>query len=255
MTQLSLLGSIAAQVFLTSRLTRRQLIMVFSMRAGRWTKVCFAIVASLSCAQPRESPNTGDGAAGAGGSSAIGNGGGGGGTDRGGASGGSGMGGSAVGTGGGAAAGSGGESGTNGRGGASGTAGGGTTGGAGVGGTNGRGGASGAAGGRGGTTGGAGVGGTVGRGGTGGSAGTGGGGGAGNVGATGPLAPAQGALLGAFVGTGTVAQLEATLGRKLAVSHNFFGWNDDYTSWVRSTVAGGYIRLVTWEPWIGATGV
>ena len=68
---------------------------------------------------------------------------------------------------------------------------------------------------------------------------------------SGPLAPAQGALLGAFVGTGTVAQLEATLGRKLAVSHNFFGWNDDYTSWVRSTLAGGYIPLVTWEPWVG----
>jgi endoglucanase len=80
-------------------------------------------------------------------------------------------------------------------------------------------------------------------------------GGGGNSGATGPLAPAQGALLGAFVGTGTVMQLEGTLGRKLAISHNFFGWNDDYTSWVRSTVAGGYIPLVTWEPWVGAAGV
>ena len=71
----------------------------------------------------------------------------------------------------------------------------------------------------------------------------------------GPLAPAQGALLGAFVGTGTLAQLETTLGRKVAVSHNFVGWNDDYTSWVRSTLTGGRIPLVTWEPWINGTGV
>ena len=40
------------------------------------------------------------------------------------------------------------------------------------------------------------------------------------------------------------------------MSHNFFGWNDDYTSWARSTLTGGRIPLVTWEPWInGTTGV
>ncbi len=112
-------------------------------------------------------------------------------------------------------------------------------------GTNGRGGATSNAGGRGGA---------VGPGGSGGGTGN-TGGGAGNVGVVGPLAPAQGALLGAFVGTGTIAQLETTLGRKLAVSHNFYGWNDDYTSWVRSTIAAGYIPLVTWEPWVGSAGV
>ena len=90
--------------------------------------------------------------------------------------------------------------------------------------------------------------------GRGGSSGAAGGGGVagrgGDAGVSGPLAPAQGALLGAFVGTGTIAQLETTLSRKLAVSHNFYGWNDDYTSWVRSTLTGGRIPLVTWEPWI-----
>ena len=55
-------------------------------------------------------------------------------------------------------------------------------------------------------------------------------------GASALLVPAQGALLGAFVGTGTIAQLETTLGRKLAISHNFYGWTDDWTTWVRSTL-------------------
>src|SRR5206468_676272 len=92
-----------------------------------------------------------------------------------------------------------------------------------------------------------------------GSAGTGGrrgtaAGGTGASGASGLLVPAQGALLGAFVGTGTIAQLETTLGRKLAVSHNFFGWTDDYTTWIRSTLAGGYIPLVTWETWTNGVG-
>jgi endoglucanase len=61
-------------------------------------------------------------------------------------------------------------------------------------------------------------------------------------------------LLGAFVGTGTIAQLETTLGRKLAVSHNFYGWTDDWTPWVRSTFASGYIPLVTWETWMNGVG-
>ena len=69
----------------------------------------------------------------------------------------------------------------------------------------------------------------------------------GSGGASGLLVPAQGALLGAFVGTGTIAQLETTLGRKLAISHNFYGWTDNYTTWVRTTLQNGYIPLVTWE--------
>ena len=92
-----------------------------------------------------------------------------------------------------------------------------------------------------------GAGGRGGRGGTGGTAGT--------AGASALLVPAQGALLGAFVGTGTIAQLETTLGRKLAVSHNFYGWTDDWTTWVRSTLASGYIPLVTWETWTNSVGV
>jgi beta-mannanase len=63
-------------------------------------------------------------------------------------------------------------------------------------------------------------------------------------------------LLGAFVGTGTIAQLETTLGRRLAISHNFYGWTDDWTTWVRSTFTNGYIPLVTWEAWMnGSAGV
>jgi hypothetical protein len=202
--------------------------------------IAFVLLASLSCAESgvvrdaAGNAGTGgatgasgsNGGAGTGGAAAIGDGGADTGSGHGGAGGGSGIGGSASGgRGGGAAAGAGGQAGANGGGGATGTAGS--------------------------------RGGTGGRGGAGGSAGAGntGGGGAGNVGVVGPLAPAQGALLGAFVGTGTIAQLEATLGRKLAVSHNFYGWNDDYTSWVRSTLASGYIPLVTWEPWVGAAGV
>jgi len=91
--------------------------------------------------------------------------------------------------------------------------------------------------------------------GTGGRAGSAGGGSAGVSGPSGPLVPAQGALLGAFVGTGTITQLDTTLGRKLAISHNFYGWADDFTSWARTTSASGYIPLVTWEPWKNSVGV
>jgi beta-mannanase len=68
--------------------------------------------------------------------------------------------------------------------------------------------------------------------------------------------PSQGALLGAFVGTGTIAQLETTLGRKLAISHNFYGWTDDWTGWVSSTAQAGYLPLITWEAWTnGSVGI
>src|SRR6186713_1243333 len=80
--------------------------------------------------------------------------------------------------------------------------------------------------------------------------------GSGSGGADGLLVPAQGALFGAFVGTGTIAQLETTLGRKLAISHNFFGWSDDYPTWVRTTLQSGYVPLVTWEAWTnGSAGI
>jgi hypothetical protein len=103
-------------------------------------------------------------------------------------------------------------------------------------------------GGRGGGAGISGSGGTTGAGGAGGGAGAGG--------ASDLLVPVQGALLGAFVGTGTIAQLETTLGRKLAISHNFYGWTDDWTGWVRSTAQAGYIPLITWEAWTnGSTGI
>jgi hypothetical protein len=116
------------------------------------------------------------------------------------------------------------------------------------------GGAAGAAG----STGAAGSGGTTasGGGGAGGTAGTGVAGSGGTGGLSGLLVPAQGTLLGAFVGTGTIAQLETTLGRKLAVSHNFYGWTDDWTTWVRSTAQAGYIPLITWEAWTnGSAGI
>jgi hypothetical protein len=69
------------------------------------------------------------------------------------------------------------------------------------------------------------------------------------------LAPSSGALLGAFVGTGTVAQLETTLGRKLAIIHNFFGWTDDFVPWIRSSLQTGELPLVTWETWMSGVGV
>ena len=93
------------------------------------------------------------------------------------------------------------------------------------------------------------------------SAGRGGAPGAGGNGAAagddlGPLlTPAQGALLGAHVGTGTLAELEATLGRKLAVVHKFYAWRDNWPSWVATTLQGGQIPLVTWEPWTGGVGI
>src|SRR5258706_4453481 len=111
-------------------------------------------------------------------------------------------------------------------------AGGGTTGGAGAG------------------TGGAGTGGAGdGGGGTGGTAAGADGGRVSDGGGAAPLPPAQGALLGAFVGTGTLAQLETTIGRKLAITHSFYSWADDFTARLATNLAGGRTPLVTWEPW------
>ena len=85
---------------------------------------------------------------------------------------------------------------------------------------------------------------------TGGSASTGG------TNASSPLlVPTQGALLGAFVGTGTFDQLETTLGRKLAIIHTFVGWSDDWTTLLTSSNTGGRIPLITWETWNSGVGI
>ena len=69
------------------------------------------------------------------------------------------------------------------------------------------------------------------------------------------LVPVQGALLGAFVGSGTFTELETLLGRRLAIRHTFVGWTDDYSSVVQSDLASGYIPLITWEAWTNQVGV
>ena len=66
--------------------------------------------------------------------------------------------------------------------------------------------------------------------------------------------PAHGALLGAFVGTGTLAGFETELGRKVAITHNFVGWTDDWTSQLSGMATGGRIPLVTWEAWNNSVG-
>ena len=162
----------------------------------------------------------------------------------------------------GGATGTGGSSGTGGTTSAGGTS---STGGtAGTGGATGTGGASG----RGGATGNgelSNAGGTLGRGGSGSggatstggsSAGTGGStGSGGGTGTSALLAPAQGALLGTFVGAGTITDVETTLGRKLAILHNFFGWSDNWVTRVPGDLADGRIPLITWETWIAGVGV
>jgi beta-mannanase len=57
------------------------------------------------------------------------------------------------------------------------------------------------------------------------------------------------------VGSGTVDQLETTLGRKLAILHSFFGWSDDWVARVPSDLSGGRIPLITWETWNNGVGV
>jgi len=129
------------------------------------------------------------------------------------------------------------------------------------GGSTGTGGAANATGGRGGSgvAGTSGVAGQTGAGGRAGSGGTiagagGAAGGAGTSGASPLLVPAQGALLGAFVGTGTLAAFEAELGRQVAINHTFVGWAQDWTTMLTGLGAGGRIPLVTWEAWDNAVG-
>jgi len=88
-----------------------------------------------------------------------------------------------------------------------------------------------------------------------GGAGIGGSGAGGDAGASESLlVPARGALLGAFVGTGTVTGFETTLGRKLAIIHTFVGWTDDFTARLPGDLAGGRIPLITWEAWENGVG-
>lgn len=101
---------------------------------------------------------------------------------------------------------------------------------------------------------------TPGSGGAAGQAGPGAGGSAGGAGAAGQvgsslLVPAQGLLLGAFIGEGTLDQLQTLLGRKLAINHTFVGWTDDFTTQARNDVNAGRTPLITWEAWTNAVGI
>jgi hypothetical protein len=68
---------------------------------------------------------------------------------------------------------------------------------------------------------------------------------------TGPLVPAQGALLGHYYGNGTIAQTDKRIGRKPAVHLTYYDFKGD--DWVKSSVntsdfADGRIPLVNVEP-------
>lgn len=63
------------------------------------------------------------------------------------------------------------------------------------------------------------------------------------------LAPKDGALLGAYIGSGTAASTEGQLGRKWALVLQYFDWGNDFTSFARSELSAGRIPYVTWEPW------
>jgi beta-mannanase len=63
------------------------------------------------------------------------------------------------------------------------------------------------------------------------------------------LAPRNGALLGGFIGSGTVASTEAQLGRKWAMRLQYFDWRSDFTAFARDELNAGRIPYVTWEPW------
>jgi beta-mannanase len=70
------------------------------------------------------------------------------------------------------------------------------------------------------------------------------------------LVPAQGALLGAYVGTGTWAQFETLLGRSVPIAHQFFGFNDNWVTTAQTELGRGKIPLITWEPWTnGSVGI
>jgi len=70
------------------------------------------------------------------------------------------------------------------------------------------------------------------------------------------LVPASGALFGAFAGSdaNSVSNLEAILGRKLAIHLNFFGWTDDYSGQLAQDFSAGHVPFITWEAWKNNTG-
>jgi len=80
------------------------------------------------------------------------------------------------------------------------------------------------------------------------------GGAAGGSGSPSLLVPSQGVLLGAFVGTGTLADFEGELGRPVAINHTFVGWMDDWPGKLSGLGMGGRIPLVTWEAWDNSVG-
>src|SRR3569623_1829563 len=236
-----------------------------SARDSRWgPRLALMIIILAGC--PSSSNAPGDGGAASGGSPSTGGAGAGGASASGGGSGGSGgspgtggaphTGGTTGATGGathtggtngatgGASSSSGGRSGSGGTLGSGGTGGLPGTGGGGVGARGGS--QQGAAGASGGTSGA--VGGRAGAG-SGGSAGAGGGSGSPSL-----LVPAQGVLLGAFVGTGSLAGLEGELGRQVAINHTFVGWMDDWPAKLSGLGMGGRIPLVTWEAWDNSVG-
>ncbi len=63
------------------------------------------------------------------------------------------------------------------------------------------------------------------------------------------LVPANGALLGGFIGAGTIEATEAQLGRKWAIELKYFDWPSDYAPFARSSISAGRIPYVTIEPW------
>jgi hypothetical protein len=77
---------------------------------------------------------------------------------------------------------------------------------------------------------------------------------------TGPLVPAHGVLLGAYVsGPGPwpgnarrmaeIEQAEAEMGRSLAIDHHFYAWTDRFPSGLEEWDAQhGRVPLITWEP-------
>jgi hypothetical protein len=104
-----------------------------------------------------------------------------------------------------------------------------------------------------GATGGAATGGAA----TGGAAGTGGAatGGAADTGGSSAtegdelLVPESGALLGGFIGTGTIEATESQIGRQWAIHLQYFDWPSDFISFARSDIEAGRIPYITWEPW------
>jgi beta-mannanase len=63
------------------------------------------------------------------------------------------------------------------------------------------------------------------------------------------LVPESGALLGGFIGTGTIEATESQIGRQWAIHLQYFDWPSDFISFARSDIEAGRIPYVTWEPW------